>query len=50
MCAENNQNQEKELEQIIASSANYRTEEEAIALAVLMIYVTITDLKSGYNR
>lgn len=33
MCAENNQNQEKELEQIIASSANYRTEEEAIALA-----------------
>ena len=33
MCAENNQNQENELEQIIASSPNYRTEEEAIALA-----------------
>ena len=33
MCSENNQNQEKELEQIIASSPNYRTEEEAIALA-----------------
>ena len=33
MYSENNQNQEKELEQIIASSPNYRTEEEAIALA-----------------
>lgn len=33
MYSENNRNQEKELEQIIASSPNYRTEEEAIALA-----------------
>ena len=33
MYSENNQNQENELEQIIASSPNYRTEEEAIALA-----------------
>lgn len=33
MCAENNQNQENELEQLIASDPNYRTEEEAIALA-----------------
>ena len=33
MNTENNQNQENEVEQIIALDPNYRTEEEAIALA-----------------